>query len=62
MTAIYLKKSITNFSDKFEEVRMTDMHADLDGGYKDSVLGSISLSYTASKFKEATSTLPVTFS
>lgn len=53
--------TLTNYSDRVEEVWMPGVHADVGGGYHDGLLGNISLAYMVSKFKKATTALPVSF-
>lgn len=53
--------TLTNYSDQIEEVWMPGVHADVGGGYKDGLLGNISLDYMVRRFKKATIALPVSF-
>lgn len=45
--------TLTNYSNKVDEVWMPGVHADVGGGYHDCMLGNISLEYMVRKFKGA---------
>jgi len=53
--------TLTNLSERIEEVWMPGVHADVGGGYEDCMLGNISLEYMIGKFSRYTTDLPVTF-
>jgi hypothetical protein len=53
--------TLTNFSNKVEEVWMPGVHADVGGGYHDCLLGNISLDYMVKRFRQSTAALPVNF-
>ncbi len=53
--------TLTNASDRIDEVWMPGVHSDVGGGFHDGLLGNIALDYLINKFQQEMGDMPVTF-
>ncbi|MEQ8406820.1 MAG: DUF2235 domain-containing protein [Gammaproteobacteria bacterium] len=53
--------TLTNISDRIDEVWLPGVHSDIGGGFHDGMLGNVAMDYLVGKFQQEMHDMPVTF-